>query len=139
MPTLNKILIVDDEAHVRRYIAMLVKSTLGAVEIVEASGGGEGLARFAEHRPDLVLLDINMVDANGLETLGHLRRSDPGARVVMLTSVSVRRAVEEALAAGASGYLLKDTPFEEMGADLQRVVERLFAGGPAGPAEEHAP
>ena len=126
MPMIGKILLVDDEPHVRRYLAMLAKTTLGQVEILEAADGREALALYPVHRPDLVLLDINMVDSNGLETLQALRTLDPRAVVVMLTAVNVRHTVDEAEALGAAGYLLKELPFEEMGRELSALVENVF-------------
>lgn len=124
----KKFLIVDDEAHVRRYLGMLVEDEFDDAVITAVGSGAEALEAYAADRPDLVLLDINMVGMDGLETLHALRERDPAAQVVMVTSVDVRRAVEQALIDGAKGYILKDTPMEKLAASLRTLADNLLPG-----------
>lgn len=121
MTFLGKALIVDDEPHVRKYIALILRS-LGATAIVEASNGAEGFAAFQQERPDLVLLDVNMPVQDGIETLKQIRALDATASVVMLTSLSNRQTIEEAVDGGALHYIRKDTPRDEMIALLKELL-----------------
>ncbi len=117
----GKALVVDDEPHVRKYIGLILKS-LGATAIVEASNGAEGFAAFQQERPDLVLLDVNMPVQDGIETLKQIRSIDENASVIMLTSLSNRQTVEEAVEGGALHYIRKDTPRDELVALINEVL-----------------
>ncbi len=134
MPKPSRILIVDDEPHLRSYFGLLARTTLGGPEILEAGDEAEGLARYAEARPDLVLLDVNLVGTSGLDLLAKLLRLDPGANVVMLTAVSLRRSIEEARALGAKGYILKDSGEDEVGAALLEAAGEIFGDAEVPPA-----
>lgn len=135
MPTQPRILIIDDEPHVRSYVSMLVRATLVGPEVQTAGDFDEAVAAFTAFRPDLVLLDINMIGPSGFDVLRRLREIEPSALVVMLTSVNSRRSVEEAARDGAQGYLLKDTPHEQLADELRAMVVRLFhASAPTPPA-----
>ncbi len=125
MPFPQHCLIVDDEPHVQRFLSMLLEDLCEDATIATASSGQEGLDAYAAQRADLVLLDINMVGMDGLETLHALRERDPSANVVMVTSVDVRRAVEQALIDGARGYILKDTPLDEISATLGEIIQTI--------------
>lgn len=122
-----KILLVDDEPHVRKYISMLLKSVFEDPVLFEAGSSADALRLYREHRPDIVLLDINMPGRDGLETLTDLCEADPDAVVVMLTSVSARNSVQKAVDLGASGYILKDTPAAEIKQSLIELVNQLFS------------
>lgn len=121
-----KFLVVDDEAHVRSYLSMLLEDTFGGATITVAENGQQALEQYTAEKPDVVLLDINMVGMDGLETLHELRQKDPEANVVMVTSVDVRRAVEQAVIDGAKGYLLKDAPMEELADSLEELVTQII-------------
>jgi CheY-like chemotaxis protein len=126
----GKVLVVDDEAHIRKYVSLLVKS-LGGPTVVEAPDGEAALLAYAREQPDLVLLDVNMPRLDGVQTLQALRRQDPECVVVMLTSLVNRQTIEECLRLGAAGYLRKDTPPEEMSAQLARIITDSFGEEPA--------
>lgn len=127
MPTPSNVLIIDDEPHVGPYITMLIQSALGAaVEVKHASSRDEAIAVFSATKPELVLLDINLIGTNGFEVMRQLREIDPAVAVVMLTSVSTRNVVERAAAEGANGYLLKNKPHEELAASLKELIVELF-------------
>ena len=118
-----RVLVVDDEPHIRAYVKMLVRATLEATEITEAGDQATALARFAETRPQLVLLDINIIGGNGLEVLRQIRAQDPEVVVVMVTAVNVRHTIEEALQAGANGYIMKDSSDDEIARTLREIIE----------------
>jgi DNA-binding NarL/FixJ family response regulator len=134
MPAAAKVLIVDDEPHVRAYVSMVLQATFADLEILEAENDRAAVDVFTRARPDLVLLDVNLVGASGLDVLPRLLAIDPKATVVMLTAVNLRRAVEDAQAKGASGYILKDVDQTELAAAIVEVVQERFgsARGTAG-------
>lgn len=119
------ILLVDDEAHIRKFVSLILKQ-LGATNLREASNGQEALAAYQAENPDLVLLDISMPLMDGLETLRRLKEIDPDCVVVMLTSMVNRQSIDEALALGATNYIRKDTPKEEIGRALEETIESCF-------------
>jgi DNA-binding NarL/FixJ family response regulator len=119
---------------VRNYVSMLVRATLEGPEVQTAGDFDEAIAAYRASRPDLVLLDINMIGPSGFEILRHLREIDPAAVVVMLTSVSARRSVEEAVQDGARGYLLKELPHEQLADELRQLMVRLFSAEPPAPS-----
>lgn len=123
------LLIVDDEPHVRKFLQILVRQ-LGISQILEAANGRDALELYARERPAAVLLDISMPVLDGLETLKQLRALDRDALVVMLTSMTNRQSVEEALQYGAANYLRKDTPKEEIAAALRSTLEDYFPTAP---------
>lgn len=128
----GKVLVVDDEAHIRKYVTLLAR-TLGQVAIIEAANGEEAVALYPSEKPDLVLLDVNMPRLDGLETLQRLRQLDPECVVVMLTSLVNRQTVEECLRLGAVGYLRKDLPQAEMAGQLAQIVSESFSEEPPAP------
>jgi two-component system, chemotaxis family, chemotaxis protein CheY len=117
----GKILIVDDELHVRKFVGLIVRD-LGTPTVIEASDGKEALAKYAAEAPDLVLLDVNMPVLDGVHTLAALRKQDPKAVVIMLTSVANRQTIERCLSAGAAGYIRKDTPRETILSELTALL-----------------
>jgi DNA-binding NarL/FixJ family response regulator len=130
----GKILIVDDEAHIRKFLSLLVRA-LGQPVVVEAANGEEALQLYSREAPDLVLLDVNMPKVDGLQTLRGLKEQDPECLVVMLTSLINRQTVEECQRLGAAGYLRKDTPRQEMEAQLAGIIAGSFdeeSGAPTG-------
>ncbi len=129
----GKVLIVDDEAHIRKFVGLIVKS-LGRPTIIEAPDGEAALHIFDLERPDLVLLDVNMPRLDGIQTLQRLKQHDPDCLVVMLTSLVNRQTVEECLRLGATGYLRKDTPPQEITAQLSAIIAECFGDDPPPPA-----
>jgi two-component system chemotaxis response regulator CheY len=121
----GKVLVVDDEVHIRKFIGLLLMQ-LGKPSVVEASNGVEALAQYQKEQPDMVLLDMNMPVMDGIGTLKALREIDPEAVVVMLTSLSSRSMIEQAATLGASNYIRKDTPKEEILAAIRETVDSCF-------------
>jgi CheY-like chemotaxis protein len=121
MPFTGKILLVDDEPHIRKYLGLIARG-LGAPVIIEAGNGVDALAKYQQESPQLVLLDVNMPGMDGLEILAAILVQDPNAVVVMLTSLVNRQTVEECLKLGAASYIRKDTPKEAILAELSEVI-----------------
>ncbi|HTB80438.1 MAG TPA: response regulator transcription factor [Opitutaceae bacterium] len=118
MAELPSALIIDDEAHVRLFLHTLLEAA-GAGEIRETSNGVDGAALYAEWRPALVLLDLNMHGQTGVETLSQIIATDPEAVVIIVSSQQDKETVIDCQQRGASGFLLKSSPKEKMLAVLR--------------------
>ncbi|WP_414660422.1 response regulator transcription factor [Horticoccus sp. 23ND18S-11] len=118
----GKILLVDDEVHIRKFVSLILKQ-LGRPVIIEASNGEDALVIYQAEKPDFVLLDVNMPRMDGIETLRKLKELDSGCRVIMLTSLANRETVERALELGALNYIRKDTPKEEIAQSLAECIK----------------
>ena len=119
-----KVLIVDDDALVRGALRMMLSGSDGIEVVGEAGDGDEVTAALAEHRPDVVLMDIRMPRLDGISATAALRRRPDPPSVIVLTTFDADENVLRALRAGASGFLLKDTP----PARIVEAVQRVAAG-----------
>jgi len=120
------VLVVDDDALVRAGLTMILAGA-GDVEIVgEAADGSEAERAVTEHQPDVVLMDIRMPGIDGLAATEIVRARDDPPEVIVLTTFDTDDHVLSALRAGASGFLLKDTP----PADILRAIRAVAAGEP---------
>lgn len=117
-------LIVDDESHVRTFVRLLLRE-VGIEECWEAADGAAALALVAQHRPQLVLLDVNMPQMSGIEMLGRLREARADIPVIILSAQSSIGVVNEAARLGAIGYVLKYAPKTEVLATLRDAIESL--------------
>lgn len=108
-----RVLIVDDETHIRT-LFKTVMSSMDALVIGEAKNGEEAVAIFKDKKPDIVMLDINMPVKDGTEALKEIMSEFPDAFVVMMTSVSDMETVAKCIDLGASHYIRKDTPIQEI-------------------------
>ncbi|MGP5056334.1 response regulator [Brachybacterium paraconglomeratum] len=115
-----RVLLVDDEALMRSGLRLMIDGARGIEVVGEAADGHAALEQVAALGPDLVLMDIRMPRMTGLEALAALRERGDEARVVMLTAFDTDEFLLEALRSGAEGFLLKDSPPEE-------VVEAVLA------------
>ncbi len=120
-----RVLIADDQALVRAGFRMILDAEEDIDVIGEASDGNEAVAQAKRLDPDVVLMDIRMPELDGIEATKRVVAGggDSPARVLMLTTFDLNEYVYEALRAGASGFLLKDVPPEELAAGI-RVVAR---------------
>jgi DNA-binding NarL/FixJ family response regulator len=119
--TTPRVVIADDQAYVRIGFRMILTS--GGIEVVgEAADGAEAVAAVRNLKPDVVLMDIRMPNMDGLEATRRIVRESSDCRVLMLTTFDLDRYVYDALAAGASGFLLKDVTAEHLVAAV-RLVE----------------
>jgi DNA-binding NarL/FixJ family response regulator len=121
-----RILIVDDDPLVRAGLRIILDDPPTTAVVGEAADGSAVLAAVAEHRPDVVLMDIRMPGLDGLAATELLRHRPDPPEVILLTAFHVDEYVLRALRAGAVGFLLKDTP----PADILLAVERVAAGEP---------
>ncbi|SNY49076.1 DNA-binding response regulator, NarL/FixJ family, contains REC and HTH domains [Paractinoplanes atraurantiacus] len=119
-----RVLIVDDDALVRAGLTMILSAAGDVAVVGEASDGAEVPGAVAAHRPDVVLMDIRMPRVDGLAATETLRRRAGAPEVIVLTTFDADEYVLRALRAGASGFLLKDTP----PAEILRAVRRVAQG-----------
>jgi two-component system chemotaxis response regulator CheY len=121
----GSILLVDDESHIRKFMSLLLRH-LGVSRIFEAPNGSAALEVYKKEKPDLVMLDVNMPQMDGIQTLRALKALDPDCIVVMLTSLANRQTIDEAAALGAANYIRKDAPPEEIGRALSETIDTCF-------------
>jgi DNA-binding NarL/FixJ family response regulator len=108
------VIICDDQAIIRDGLEMLLKLERDIEVVGLAQDGAEAVEQVAKHQPDLVLMDLKMPGMNGIEATRRIRTRYPAVRVLVLTTYDDDEWVFDAIRAGASGYLLKDTPREEV-------------------------
>jgi len=113
MPRPVNALIVDDEPHVRVLIKMLLKQ-LGIETVWEAGDGNVALDQAAAHKPDVILLDINLPQVGGLEVLSKLKAAHPKIPVIIVSSQSTMKTVIQTRELGAEAYVLKHAPKSEV-------------------------
>lgn len=121
---MKRVLIVDDEPHLLRIFSGKLRD-LG-YEVHTALGGREGVNRAEALHPDLVLMDMNMPDMDGREAT-RLLKAGPLAEttIIALTALSMPDEIEEALAAGCDGYVVKPLQPDELVGDLRNVLDML--------------
>ena len=117
-----RVLLAEDHAVVRGGLLQLL-GDLDEMEVVgAASGGEEAVALAAEHKPDVVLMDLEMPDLDGIEATRRIRAAHSDVNVVVLTAFSDRSRILDAIDAGAVGYLLKDAEPDELIRGLQAAA-----------------
>ena len=119
-----RVILVDDHALVRQGFRRILEDDPGFAVIGEAGSAQEGVALARQTRPDVVLMDMSMPDANGIHAAREILRDRPETRVLVLSMYSDAQSVRSALDAGVSGYILKSA----LETDLTRAV-RAVAGG----------
>ena len=117
------VLIADDQALVRTGLRMILSAEADLQVVGEAANGSEAVSQTRRLEPDVVLMDIKMPDVDGIAATRQIVAHCPGTRVVMLTTFDRSELVYDALVAGASGFLLKDTPTDQLIGGI-RAVER---------------
>jgi DNA-binding NarL/FixJ family response regulator len=118
------VLCVDDHRIVREGLRMIIDSEPDMRVIDAAATGGEAVAGYRRHSPDITLMDLQLPDMGGVDAIRAIRRLDAGARIIVLTMYKGDEDIHRAIAAGASTYLLKDT----LADDLPRIVRDVHAG-----------
>lgn len=117
-----RILLADDHQIIRAGLRSLLEKEPGLTVIAEAETGREAVRLTLVQQPEVVVMDVAMPDLNGIEATRQIIAERPGIRVVALSMHADRRYVMEMLKAGASGYLLKDSAFEELVRAIRTVL-----------------
>ncbi len=118
-----RMLLADDHKLFRDGLRTLFGNLKDVVIAGEASSGSEALRLARELAPDIILMDISMPDLNGIEVTRQVLAERPSIKIIILSMHSDRRYVAEALRAGAAGYLLKDSAFEELVDAIRDVLQ----------------
>jgi DNA-binding NarL/FixJ family response regulator len=118
-----RVLVVDDHPVVRGGVVGWLAAQPDIDVVAEASDGLEALAAVAEHAPDVVLMDLRMPRIDGVAATERITAAHPAVRVLVLTTYDTDADIVRAVEAGATGYLLKDTPLPQL-ADAVRAAAR---------------
>jgi len=119
-----RLLLADDQALVRGALSALLGLEPDLEVVAEVGSGDEVVAAVLEHRPDVALLDVEMPGMDGITATGEVRRASPETRVLIVTTFGRPGYLRRALQAGASGFVVKDTPAPQ----LADAVRRVHAG-----------
>lgn len=130
-PVPIRILIADDHPIVREGLVALINRRPDMQVVAEVSDGRAAVQAFEEHRPDVTLLDLRMPEMGGVEAIETIRRQQPEARIIVLTTFDGDEDIYRAIQAGARAYLLKETPRQE----LLETIRAVHAGQRRIPAE----
>src|SRR5687767_7019659 len=117
-----RVLVADDQSMVRAGFRMLLSGEPDIEVVAEASNGIEAVEKAARFQPTVVLMDIRMPELDGLEATRRILAADDTARILILTTFDLDEYVYEALRAGASGFVLKDDPPEQLLAAIRTVA-----------------
>jgi DNA-binding NarL/FixJ family response regulator len=117
-----RVLVADDQSMVRAGFRMLLAGEEDIEVVAEASNGLEAIDKAGRFHPTVVLMDIRMPELDGLQATRRILSSDNGARILILTTFDLDEYVYEALRAGASGFVLKDDPPEQLLAAIRTVA-----------------
>ncbi|MCI0417204.1 response regulator transcription factor [bacterium] len=117
-----KVLLADDHKIMRDGLRSLLEKQHGIQVIAEADNGRQAVEMAQETTPDIIIMDINMPDLNGIEATRRILKISPRTKVIALSMHSDKRYVTRALQAGAIGYLLKDCAFDELAKAIQAVL-----------------
>jgi DNA-binding NarL/FixJ family response regulator len=120
------VLLVDDQMMIRAGLRMVLESESDIAVVAEASNGAEAVRVGKRERPDVVLMDVRMPEMDGIEATRRLLEAAPETKVIVVTTFDIDDYVYGALRAGASGFLLKDAPPDDLIAAI-----RVVAGGDA--------
>jgi DNA-binding NarL/FixJ family response regulator len=109
-----RVLVADDQSMVRAGLRMLLSDEQDIEVVAEASNGLDAVAKAAQVNPAVILMDIRMPELDGIEATRRILAANDAARVLILTTFGLDEYVYEALCAGASGFVLKDDPAEQL-------------------------
>ena len=130
-----RVLIVDDHALLRTGVANIINHEPDIQVVAEAANGADGVAAFAQHRPDVTLLDLRMPVMEGVEAVRRIRELDPQAKVIVLTTYDTDEDIARALKAGAKAYILKDIAADALVACIRAVLDGKTYLAPAAAAK----
>jgi two-component system, NarL family, response regulator len=119
-----RILVADDHPITREGLALILDNQTDMAVVAQANDGREALELFRQHRPDVAILDVQMPRMGGAEATDALLREFPGSRVILFTTYDGDEDIHRGMHAGARGYLLKDSPRDE----VLRAIRAVHAG-----------
>lgn len=116
------IMIVDDASFMRTALRKIIESAKLTTKIIEAADGIEAVMKYKEYRPYLVTMDVLMPKADGIQALRAIKKMDPEAKVIMVSSSGKSHIVQDAMKLGALDYVLKPFDYARMNVILSRYV-----------------
>ena len=120
----KQILIVDDAAFMRQVLKDIIKANGLAVSTLETGDGFNAVKLYKEYHPSLVTLDINMPGADGIQTLSALKKIDPSAKIIIITSFEQKQLVHDAFRYGAREYVVKPFDRSQVGLVINKVLRQ---------------
>lgn len=126
-----RILLADDHRFFRNGVRVLLETVAGFEVVAETSNGEETVKAALEHKPDLILMDLQMPDMNGIETTRRIVRELPAIGIIIVTMFEDTDSVISAMRAGARGYILKDADEDELIRSIRAVASGEALFGPA--------
>jgi CheY-like chemotaxis protein len=119
-----RVLLVDDSADIRQALCSLLSAHIDFEIVCESVNGLAAISKAAELQPDVILLDINLPDMNGLEVAKRMKAVSPSAEILLLSEHDLFPMVQEGLRAGARGYLLKSDAPRELATAIRQVHKK---------------
>lgn len=120
-PSKITVLVADDHVTVLEGLVAIIGRQADMSVVAQASNGREAVALWIQHRPHITLLDLRMPVLDGVGAMEEIRKADPAARIIVLTTYDTDHEIAHAIKAGARAYLLKDTPRDELLDCVRRV------------------
>jgi two-component system response regulator AtoC len=118
---MKSVLVIDDDPLIRKTLSSYLSKK--GFEAVLAEDGEEGIQKYEEHIPDLVILDIRLPDVDGLEVLGRIREKDPNAGIIIMTAYDDMKTTIEAIKSGAFEYLVKPLDYVELDLTIDKAFQ----------------
>jgi len=118
---MKSVLVIDDDPLIRKTLSSYLSKK--GFEASVAEDGEEGIQKYEEHIPDLVILDIRLPDADGLEVLGRIREKNPNASIIIMTAYDDMKTTIEAIKSGAFEYLVKPLDYVELGLTIDKAFQ----------------
>lgn len=122
----TKILLVDDHSIVRQGVRMILEKETDLEVIGEAADAVEAVAKAGESHPDVVVMDLNLSETNGIEASRRILAANPNTKIIVLSAESSPEIVNRALQAGVSGYVIKEDASEELLRAIHTVISSRF-------------
>ncbi len=120
----NSILIVDDAHLMRTMLNDVIKTNGLAKETFEAVDGNDAIKKYLVHKPNLVIMDVIMPNTDGIEALQQIKKTDPKAKVLMISSVDEKTKVQDAMKLGAIDYIVKPIDRSSLALVINRALRR---------------
>jgi two-component system NarL family response regulator len=128
-----RVILADDHSVLREGLALILNAMPETTVVAQASTGEEALQLFLEHEPEVLILDLQMPGQGGLNTIKHLLRKRPAAKILVLTAYDMDEDIYRSMRAGAKGYILKDTQREELMHAIRTIASgQRYVGRAAG-------
>ena len=118
---MSRIMIVDDSGYTRSMLRASLEVE-GFNDLVEASTGQEAIEKYVKQKPDLVLLDLVLVEMDGLDVLRAIKKGDPSAKVIIISAVGQEKYIQEAKALGVLGYIAKPFSPKELIVKIKEIL-----------------